>query len=120
MLTGVACNIATTYIQCHRVCFPATSDHPEAVADSTQFLQPDFLLIDGMKGGSGEAIDWKALQVPVHEATQGWLLAGGLSPDNVAKAAAIAGPTGVDVSSGVALPDGSHLLFSDSAAYRSV
>lgn len=69
-------------------------------------VQPDFLLIDGMKGGSGEAIDWKGLQVPVHEATQGWLLAGGLSPGNVAKAVGIAVPTGVDVSSGVTLADG--------------
>lgn len=86
----------------------------------TRILQPDFLLIDGMKGGSGEAIDWKALQVPVHEATHGWLLAGGLSPDNVAKAAAIAGPTGVDVSSGVALADGVHLFCWDSAACTAV
>ena len=72
-------------------------------------VQPDFLLIDGMKGGSGEAIDWEALEVPVHEATKGWLLAGGLSADNVAQAASTAGPSGVDVSSGVTLADGEHL-----------
>ena len=55
-----------------------------------------------MKGGSGQAFDWSALEVPEDLSTNGWLLAGGLSPANVAEACWLAAPTGVDVSSGVA------------------
>lgn len=69
-------------------------------------LQPEFLLLDGLKGGSGKTFDWRALQVPDEEARQGWLLAGGLVPGNVSKAVAIARPDGVDVSSGVCGDDG--------------
>lgn len=69
-------------------------------------MQPDYLLLDSMKGGSGVPFDWSALKVPVSESKCGWLLAGGLTPDNVAQAVSIACPTGVDVSSGVCGPDG--------------
>lgn len=52
-------------------------------------------------GGSGEAFDWRW----VGEATADWglpiVLAGGLTPDNVAEAIAQARPWGVDVASGV-------------------
>jgi phosphoribosylanthranilate isomerase len=52
-------------------------------------------------GGSGEAFDWRW----VGEATGGWsvpvVLAGGLTPDNVAEAVAQVRPWGVDVASGV-------------------
>jgi phosphoribosylanthranilate isomerase len=59
-----------------------------------------------MKGGSGQSFDWRALEVPAAEATDGWLLAGGLGPNNVAEAVLIAQPDGVDVSSGVCAEDG--------------
>jgi len=66
----------------------------------------DWLLIDSLQGGSGERFDWDALSVPRKESSRGWLLAGGLTPANVAEAIATANPTGVDVSSGVCGPDG--------------
>lgn len=50
-------------------------------------------------GGNGVAFDWsimRAWQAPVP-----WLLAGGLTPDNVADAVAASGAPAVDVSSGV-------------------
>ena len=66
----------------------------------------DWVLLDSLQGGSGEAFDWHNLQPPVGISQQGWLLAGGLTPDNVADAIVTAQPTGVDVSSGVCGPDG--------------
>jgi len=69
--------------------------------------QADWLLIDGLSGGSGEAYDWENLKAPqLEEGMQGWLLAGGLTPQNVGEAVKLARPGGVDVSSGVTSPDG--------------
>ena len=63
------------------------------------------------QGGSGQALDWKQLRPPVGQSKRGWLLAGGLQQGNVATAAALAKPTGVDVSSGVCGPDGTCASF---------
>ncbi|QRP47080.1 phosphoribosylanthranilate isomerase [Amycolatopsis sp. FDAARGOS 1241] len=57
----------------------------------------DLLLLDSPQAGSGETWNWSALSTPDGE----WLLAGGLSPANVAEAVAAVKPWGVDVSSGV-------------------
>ena len=62
----------------------------------------EWIVVDSMKGGSGQAFDWKALRMPADLSRNGWLLAGGLRPSNVAQACELARPTGVDVSSGVA------------------
>lgn len=66
----------------------------------------DMLLFDAkpppgatLPGGNAVPIDWsvlRGLDVPVP-----WLLAGGLTPANVAEAIAVSGAPGVDVSSGV-------------------
>ena len=61
----------------------------------------DWLLVDGQTPGSGEAYDWRALRVPRGVSRRGWLLAGGLTPENVGAAIAVAHPDGVDVASGV-------------------
>ena len=55
------------------------------------------LLIDSHTPGSGKIFDWQALPELENE----FILAGGLSPDNVAEAVDIAKPWGVDVSTGV-------------------
>ncbi|WP_436494587.1 phosphoribosylanthranilate isomerase [Actinokineospora sp. HUAS TT18] len=59
----------------------------------------DLLLLDGVVPGSGDRWDLAALDAVKPEGH--WLLAGGLTPDNVAEAIAAAAPWGVDVSSGV-------------------
>lgn len=78
------------------------------------------LLVDGANAGSGEMWD---LSLAEH-ATLGesWLLAGGLSPANVAAAAASSRAAGVDVSSGVETAPGeksSELITAFIAAARS-
>ena len=67
----------------------------EAVADRLMFDAAEGIL----PGGNGEAFDWTTLSgrtiaVP-------WLLAGGLTPENVAEAVRVTGARAVDVSSGV-------------------
>jgi phosphoribosylanthranilate isomerase len=52
-----------------------------------------------LPGGTGLRIDWSLMRGWHHPLP--WLLAGGLTPDNVAEAVAITGAPGVDVSSGV-------------------
>lgn len=59
----------------------------------------DVLLIDAPSPGSGQVYDWKlAAEAPDGSKV---LLAGGLTPENVAEAIAQAQPWGVDVSTGV-------------------
>lgn len=59
----------------------------------------DLLILDSPVPGSGEPWDWSELGA--NPPTGSWMLAGGLSPANVAEAIATARPWGVDVSSGV-------------------
>ncbi|MEQ8850880.1 MAG: phosphoribosylanthranilate isomerase [Phycisphaerales bacterium] len=59
------------------------------------------LLIDGSDGGKGEAFDWNRLAEVADNAKLPLILAGGLSPENVAEAIRIVRPWAVDVSSGV-------------------
>jgi phosphoribosylanthranilate isomerase len=67
----------------------------------------DLLLIDAKPeagdtrtGGLGRTFDWDLLKPPRHNHAD-FLLAGGLTPENVAEAVARVRPWGVDVSSGV-------------------
>lgn len=60
---------------------------------------PVRLLVDSPLPGSGEVFDWQLLGEL--SAERGFILAGGLTPDNVGHAVASVEPWGVDVSSGV-------------------
>ena len=54
---------------------------------------------DGLPGGNGEAFDWQVLDA--FAGATPWLLAGGLTPDNVGQAVSTTRAPMVDVSSGV-------------------
>lgn len=69
-------------------------------------LVADMLLVDAkapkdavLPGGNGLAFDWRLLTG--RKWLKPWLLAGGLTPANVAEAIRLTGAAGVDVSSGV-------------------
>lgn len=69
---------------------------------------PAAVLLDsfqpGLAGGTGHPWDWRtAARADWQGRIAGvpWILAGGLTPEGVAEAIAVAGPAGVDVASGV-------------------
>ena len=69
----------------------------------TPFVLPEVgsaFLIDGPDPGSGLLADWNRLEVS-NLAGRRWLLAGGLTPENVAAAISRLKPWGVDLASGV-------------------
>ena len=79
--------------------------HVASAADihAAEAYRTDFHLFDrrgrGLWGGTGESFDWELLRG--HRSEVPALLAGGLRPDNVAAAIAVAHPYAVDVASGV-------------------
>ncbi len=78
--------------------------------DAAKAHRADVLLIDTPSadyGGSGQVGDWAVAAAAVRAAGCPVLLAGGLTPDNVAQAIARVRPFGVDVASGVERAPGS-------------
>lgn len=59
-----------------------------------------------LHASSGEGFNWSRFTMPPVKSKQGWLLAGGIKPENVYEALSVLKPHGVDVSSGVCAPDG--------------
>ncbi len=80
---------------------PSDLDAASAYADVAEFLLFDAPAAANATrpGGHGVAFDWKMLNG--RRFSRPWFLAGGLKPDNVARAAAASGAAMVDVSSGV-------------------
>ncbi|XP_010264617.1 PREDICTED: N-(5'-phosphoribosyl)anthranilate isomerase 1, chloroplastic-like isoform X2 [Nelumbo nucifera] len=68
--------------------------------------QADWILVDSAKGGSGKGFNWAKFKLPSIKSKHGWLLAGGVNPDNVLEAITTLRPQGVDVSSGICAADG--------------
>jgi phosphoribosylanthranilate isomerase len=76
--------------------WPVLRGAPTASADLRRGQR---LLFEGPRSGTGRTADWDAARAAAHEYEL--ILAGGLSPTNVAEAIAQVRPFGVDVSSGV-------------------
>jgi phosphoribosylanthranilate isomerase len=84
----------------------AVAEASDLAATSQYESVADMLMFDAKapagaarEGGHGAAFDWQLLKGRTF--ARPWLLAGGLNAENVARAAAISGAPGVDVSSGV-------------------
>jgi len=82
-------------------------DEPERCAAYDGVV--DALLIDSVDaqggGGTGDTHDWERTREAIADVASPVLLAGGLTPENVAEAVATVGPFGVDVASGVERSD---------------
>ncbi|MEF8780036.1 MAG: phosphoribosylanthranilate isomerase [Haloferacaceae archaeon] len=85
-------------------------DHTEVDRAREIDSAADALLVDSTTddgaGGTGETHDWAATRELARELTSPVVLAGGLTPDNVAEAVRVAQPFAVDVASGVELSGG--------------
>ena len=91
------------FYQVMRVLWPrrfATLDALAAEMDKHAEACCWYLLDAGSSGGgSGEHLDWAELARL--QAPHPWLLAGGLGPDNLARALTLCRPDGVDINSGI-------------------
>jgi phosphoribosylanthranilate isomerase len=80
----------------------------EALPDTTSHPGAEWFLFDTFEerrsGGTGRRFDWSLLAM--YSRTKPFLLAGGITPDNVAGAISLVRPDGIDIASGVELEPG--------------
>ena len=86
---------------------------PAALSQTESFQEVvDTLLLDAyhpdLVGGTGQTLDWQTLRQ--FQPKCPWLLAGGLTPDNVRTALDLVQPQGIDLSSGVEVSPGNKNL----------
>jgi phosphoribosylanthranilate isomerase len=101
--------------------FKAFRGVPKNIDGFARQAAPAFLLdasVKGMYGGSGVTADWSSAAVLAKE--NPLLLAGGLTPENVAEAIQQVNPWGVDVASGVESEPGKKDAAKMSAFVRAV
>jgi len=83
------------------------TDHPDIQTACAKFPNARALLFDAYHpieyGGTGQSFDWTMLHGNIGKP---WILAGGLTAENVAEAVKISGAAAVDVSGGVEISGG--------------
>ncbi|MEA5512077.1 phosphoribosylanthranilate isomerase [Crocosphaera sp. UHCC 0190] len=77
---------------------------PQCLSQTLDYVPwVDTLLLDAYHprqlGGTGQTLDWETLAQ--FQPSRPWLLAGGLTPDNITQALQLLHPDGIDLSSGV-------------------
>jgi len=84
---------------------PANSRLKDALVEFRGPNAPAAFLVDsavnGKRGGTGQKSDWQSVAAAVGGGNGKWIIAGGLTPQNVAEAIQTLLPYGVDVVSGV-------------------
>jgi phosphoribosylanthranilate isomerase len=88
---------------------PASSRLKDALLEFRGANAPDCILVDSAhvedgrekRGGTGRKSDWRSLAAVLSGESRKWIIAGGLTPQNVAEAIQTFRPWGVDVVSGV-------------------
>jgi len=107
-MNRIAREVGLDFIQLHGDEDPSILDEIEKPAiravriskerpDISAWRGAEWILFDAAQGGSGATFDWKALR----DIGRPFLLAGGLTKDNVNEALRITGAAGVDVATGV-------------------
>ena len=71
----------------------------DALPDTTAHPAAEWLLFDSPGGGTGKRFDWSLLNL--YSRSKPFLLAGGITPDNVAAAISLVRPDAIDIASGV-------------------
>lgn len=71
----------------------------DALPDTTAHPTAQWLLFDSPGGGTGKRFDWSLLNL--YSRTKPFLLAGGITPDNVGAAISLVRPDAIDLASGV-------------------
>lgn len=94
------CSFDIPYIKAFRVGFDADLQHAIKAYPSAELILLDSYNETAL-GGTGHVFDWERVPAISDSSLSKLVLAGGLSPDNIATAIAQARPYGVDVSTGV-------------------
>lgn len=64
------------------------------------------ILVTHFYAHSGKGFNWSQFKLPPIRSKHGWLLAGGINPENVCEALSTLKPHGIDVSSGICTSNG--------------
>ena len=84
------------------ILYAISGDKGGSVCPTHHLPSSVILLYDNSTAGSGVPFHWMTFSPPKNRC---WMLAGGLTPENVAEAIALLNPYGVDVATGVEFPN---------------